>query len=103
MHPDIIKLQYQKLTVLLHPSANNSIAADGPYNLINGAWDVLSEPKKRTTYNYHMGYYQSPGDPFSGWKMDPDFSTSSSSAARCSSMQAQDSSIGKGKLVLVNT
>ncbi|XP_047313192.1 uncharacterized protein LOC124916509 [Impatiens glandulifera] len=46
-----VKKQYRKMSVLLHPDKNKTIGADGAFKLISEAWTLLSDNKKRASYN----------------------------------------------------
>ncbi|KAJ4708916.1 DnaJ [Melia azedarach] len=47
----IIRRQYKRLALMLHPDKNPSVAADGAFKLIQSALDVLTNPEKREVYN----------------------------------------------------
>ncbi|KAJ4708915.1 DnaJ domain [Melia azedarach] len=47
----IIRRQYKRLALMLHPDKNPSVAADGAFKLIQSALDVLTNPEKREAYD----------------------------------------------------
>ncbi|KAI3922670.1 hypothetical protein MKW92_008747 [Papaver armeniacum] len=51
MIPDMIKKQYKRLALLLHPDKNSSVAAESAFKLVQEAVDVLSDPDKRMGFN----------------------------------------------------
>ncbi|KAL1550467.1 hypothetical protein AAHA92_18424 [Salvia divinorum] len=46
-----IRKQYRKLALLLHPNKNRSIGAEGAFQFISQAWNLLSDKSKRTAYD----------------------------------------------------
>lgn len=50
-HAADIKRAYRKLAVMYHPDKNPSPDAEGIFKQINEAYDVLSDPEKRRTYD----------------------------------------------------
>lgn len=50
-----IRKQYRKLALLLHPDKNRSIGAEGAFQFISQAWNLLSDKSKRTTYDQRCG------------------------------------------------
>ncbi|KAI3685780.1 hypothetical protein L6452_35038 [Arctium lappa] len=48
---DLIKQQYRRLALLLHPDKNRSPFAGSAFKLVGDAWDVLSDPSKKTAYD----------------------------------------------------
>ncbi|XP_047971984.1 nuclear pore complex protein Nup214-like isoform X3 [Salvia hispanica] len=53
---DTIKKQFRKLALKLHPDKNSSVGADGAFQLISEAWNLLSDEEKRVAYNQRRGY-----------------------------------------------
>jgi len=47
----VVKKQYRKLALLLHPDKNNTVGADGAFKLIVEAWGVLSDKIRRAIYD----------------------------------------------------
>lgn len=45
-----IKKQYKRLALMLHPEKNPSIAAEGAFQIVQSARDVLTNPEKREAY-----------------------------------------------------
>ncbi|KAJ4703215.1 DnaJ domain [Melia azedarach] len=43
----VIRKQYKRLALMLHPDKNPSVAADGAFKLIQSALDILRIPEKR--------------------------------------------------------
>lgn len=50
----VIRNQYKRLELMLHPDKNPSVAADGAFKLIQSAADVLTNPEKREAYNRQL-------------------------------------------------
>lgn len=47
----VIKKQYKKMALKLHPDKNHSVAAEGAFLLIQSAFEVLIDPAKRQVYD----------------------------------------------------
>ncbi|KAL8150969.1 hypothetical protein V2J09_020777 [Rumex salicifolius] len=47
----MVKKQYKKLAVLLHPDKNKTVGADGAFKLVSEAWTLLSDSSKRSSYD----------------------------------------------------
>lgn len=47
----MVKKQYKRLAVLLHPDKNRTVGADGAFRLVSEAWTHLSDNAKRATYD----------------------------------------------------
>ncbi|KAL2938547.1 Chaperone protein DnaJ [Bienertia sinuspersici] len=47
----MVKRQYKRLAVLLHPDKNRTVGADGAFRLVSEAWTHLSDNAKRATYD----------------------------------------------------
>ncbi|KAJ9560382.1 hypothetical protein OSB04_005542 [Centaurea solstitialis] len=60
---DIIKQQYRRLALLLHPDDNKFPLAGSAFKLVEDAWDVLSDPAKKELYDRKL---------FESLKVDPD-------------------------------
>ncbi|XP_026663745.1 uncharacterized protein LOC103715714 isoform X2 [Phoenix dactylifera] len=48
---ETLKKQYRKLALQLHPDKNKSVGAEGAFQLISEAWNVLSDKTKRLLYD----------------------------------------------------
>lgn len=48
---EVLKKQYKRLALSLHPDKNKSVGADGAFQIISQAWSVLSDKVKRSEYN----------------------------------------------------
>ncbi|XAR55273.1 hypothetical protein NMG60_11035304 [Bertholletia excelsa] len=65
-----LKRQYKKMAVLLHPDKNKTVGADGAFKLVSEAWTVLSDKKKRSSYDsrrntqVYSGVYQTNSSSF---------------------------------------
>ncbi|KAB2045143.1 hypothetical protein ES319_D01G140200v1 [Gossypium barbadense] len=64
---DLIKKQYRRLALLLHPDKNKFPSADHAFKLVADAWAVLSNISKKSLYDKELGLYtkidlSSPGD-----------------------------------------
>lgn len=52
----LIKKQYRKLALLLHPDKNKCAGAEGAFKLIGEAWGVLSDKVKRSMYDHKRNF-----------------------------------------------
>ncbi len=74
-----IKKSYRKLALKWHPDRNKSAEAEGKFKEINAAYEVLSDPKKRETYDqfghaaFTRGGAGSPGGPGGGFSQQGPF------------------------------
>lgn len=59
---DEIKANYRKLAKQYHPDHNQSKDAETQFKAINQAYEVLSDPTKRTNYDYYLKIVISLGD-----------------------------------------
>lgn len=48
---DVIKRQYRRLALLLHPDKNKYPFADSAFKLVADAWALLSDPTKKSVYD----------------------------------------------------
>ncbi|XVF51012.1 hypothetical protein PTKIN_Ptkin04bG0149400 [Pterospermum kingtungense] len=53
---DVVRKQYRKLAVMLHPDKNKSVGADGAFKLVSEAWTLLSDKAKRLMYNQKINF-----------------------------------------------
>lgn len=54
---DLIKKQYRKLALLLHPDKNKFPHADQAFRLVADAWAVLSDPRRKLPYDNEQNIY----------------------------------------------
>ncbi|KAM6593398.1 hypothetical protein CsatA_001101 [Cannabis sativa] len=54
---DLIKKQYRRLALLLHPDKNSYSFADHSFKLVAQAWAVLSDPAKKTLYDNDLSLF----------------------------------------------
>jgi len=64
-----IKRAYRKLALEWHPDRNKSAEAEERFKEINEAYEVLSDPKKRQTYDQfgHAAFTPGGGAEYAGW------------------------------------
>lgn len=48
---DFLKRKYRKMALSLHPDKNKSVGAEGAFQILSEAWNVLSDKDKRSLYN----------------------------------------------------
>lgn len=48
---DLIKRQYRRLALLLHPDKNRFPFAESAFRLISEAWKILSDPSRKSVYD----------------------------------------------------
>ncbi|XWS48523.1 hypothetical protein CRYUN_Cryun13aG0085500 [Craigia yunnanensis] len=53
---DVVRKQYRKLALMLHPDKNKSVGADGAFKLVSEAWSLLSDKAKRLRYNQKINF-----------------------------------------------
>ena len=51
-HPDVVQAAYRRLALLYHPDKNPSPEATNLMALVNQAYEVLSDPEKRSAYDH---------------------------------------------------
>ncbi|TYI82662.1 hypothetical protein E1A91_D05G235900v1 [Gossypium mustelinum] len=54
---DLIKKQYRRLALLLHPDKNKSPFADHAFQLVADAWAVLSNSSKKSLYDKELSLF----------------------------------------------
>lgn len=54
---DLIKRQYRRLALLLHPDKNKYPYADQAFRFVAGAWAVLSDPGKKSLYDKEFNLF----------------------------------------------
>ncbi|XP_073132678.1 uncharacterized protein [Henckelia pumila] len=52
---ETIRKQYRKLALLLHPDKNRFSGAEGAFQLVSQAWNLLSDKSKRMAYDRRYG------------------------------------------------
>lgn len=57
----LIKKQYRKLALLLHPDKNKAVGAEAAFKLIGEAWGILSDKSKRQLHDMRRGVKMKPG------------------------------------------
>ncbi|XP_050213434.1 uncharacterized protein LOC126664873 [Mercurialis annua] len=55
--PDLIKKQYRRLALLLHPDKNKYPFSDQAFKLVADAWAVLSDSSKKSLYDNELGLF----------------------------------------------
>ncbi|KAM0067158.1 putative DnaJ domain, Chaperone J-domain superfamily [Helianthus debilis subsp. tardiflorus] len=51
---ELIKQQYRRLALLLHPDNNKFSLSESAFKLVGDAWSVLSNPVKKTSYDNEL-------------------------------------------------
>ncbi|KAJ9146523.1 hypothetical protein P3X46_028777 [Hevea brasiliensis] len=54
---DLLKKQYRRLALLLHPDKNKFPFADQAFKLVADAWAVLSDPAKKSLYDNELSLF----------------------------------------------
>ncbi|CAA6659964.1 unnamed protein product [Spirodela intermedia] len=69
---EMVKKQYRKFALMLHPDKNKSVGAEGAFKLISEAWSILSDGSRRMAYDqkvnakgYKLGDSQPNEGPYS--------------------------------------
>ncbi|XP_022737858.1 uncharacterized protein LOC111290702 [Durio zibethinus] len=53
---EVVRKQYRKLALMLHPDKNKSVGADGAFKVVSEAWSLLSDKNKRLEYNKKINF-----------------------------------------------
>ncbi|XWS50390.1 hypothetical protein CRYUN_Cryun12cG0083700 [Craigia yunnanensis] len=53
---EVVRKQYRKLALMLHPDKNKSVGADGAFKLVSEAWSLLSDKARRLAYNQKINF-----------------------------------------------
>lgn len=48
---EILRKQYKRMALFLHPDKNKSVGADGAFQIMSEAWSILSDKDKRSVYD----------------------------------------------------
>uniref|UniRef100_A0A5B6YSX0 J domain-containing protein n=1 Tax=Davidia involucrata TaxID=16924 RepID=A0A5B6YSX0_DAVIN len=54
---ELIKKQYRRLALLLHPDKNKFAFADTAFKIVAGAWAVLSDPGKKSLFDNELSLF----------------------------------------------
>lgn len=54
---DLIKRQYRRLAMLLHPDKNKFPFADHAFRFVAASWAVLSDPVKKTAFDRELNFF----------------------------------------------
>jgi len=54
---DLIKKQYRRLALLLHPDKNKLAFADHAFRLVSDAWAVLSDARRKSLYDNELSMF----------------------------------------------
>ncbi|KAL3631683.1 hypothetical protein CASFOL_024667 [Castilleja foliolosa] len=57
---DVLKKQYKRKALSLHPDKNKSVGANGAFKILSQAWSVLSDVNQRTAYNSWLSNLSAP-------------------------------------------
>ncbi|CAO2834480.1 unnamed protein product [Amaranthus hypochondriacus] len=55
--PDLLKKNYRRLALLLHPDKNRFPLSDSAFKLVADAWAVLSDQSRRGLYDHELNVY----------------------------------------------
>lgn len=64
---DLIKKQYRRLALLLHPDKSRFHFADHAFKLVADAWAVLSDPVKKSHYDKDLSFFARVDLSVPGW------------------------------------
>ncbi|XP_021860349.1 uncharacterized protein [Spinacia oleracea] len=55
--PDLLKKNYRRLALLLHPDKNRYPLSDSAFKLVADAWALLSDPSRKAIYDHELTVY----------------------------------------------
>ncbi|KAG5063979.1 hypothetical protein AAZX31_02G199800 [Glycine max] len=64
---DLIKKQYRRLALLLHPDKSRFHFADHAFQLVADAWALLSDPIKKSVYDKELSFFSRVDLSVPGW------------------------------------
>ncbi|TKY56331.1 DnaJ-like subfamily B member 12 [Spatholobus suberectus] len=64
---DLIKKQYRRLALLLHPDKSRFHFADHAFKLVADAWALLSDPVKKAVYDKELSFFSRVDLSVPGW------------------------------------
>ncbi|KAK7385389.1 hypothetical protein VNO78_31106 [Psophocarpus tetragonolobus] len=64
---DLIKKQYRRLALLLHPDKSRFHFADHAFKLVADAWALLSDPVKKSVYDKELSFFSRVDLTVPGW------------------------------------
>ncbi|KAK7301108.1 hypothetical protein RJT34_11968 [Clitoria ternatea] len=64
---DLIKKHYRRLALLLHPDKNRFAFADHAFKLVADAWNLLSDPIKKSVYDKELSFFSRVDLSVPGW------------------------------------
>ncbi|KAG8379440.1 hypothetical protein BUALT_Bualt07G0088600 [Buddleja alternifolia] len=57
---DVLKKQYKRRALALHPDKNKSVGADGAFKILSQAWSILSDKDKKYAYDSKLNIRSAP-------------------------------------------
>ncbi|KAL9229135.1 hypothetical protein vseg_004636 [Gypsophila vaccaria] len=57
-NPDLLRKNYRRLALLLHPDKNPLPLASAAFKLVSDSWAFLSDPSKRTPYDHQLSLFE---------------------------------------------
>ncbi|XP_047174908.1 J protein JJJ2 [Vigna umbellata] len=64
---DVIKKQYRRLALLLHPDKSRFAYADHAFKLVADAWALFSDPVKKSVYDKELSFFSRVDLSVPGW------------------------------------